>query len=276
MMKALDWVRRVSPWWVLAVYVVMASLLLQVVKAAVTGFDLPSWILTVAWVLLLIGLPVVAVTSFIQHGAGTKVAKAKSESAERDDGDAIRRVFTWSNTVVGGLGGFLALAVSAGAWILSGPEAGLSDLGDASAGGPPVAAEASATAGASEAFRSLARSIRAMDVDATLAFYDDDPGFAHVFGSQIVEGRDAFDAQIRNSFAALREIPTWEIEELRATELDPNTVLVVARIREVAVDTSGVRLTIAAVSTNVFVRRSEGWRVSYAHVASDVLEDSTP
>ncbi len=276
MMSTLDRVRRANPWWVVAVYAVIASLLVQIVRALVTGLDLPPWVTTVAWVLLLIGLPVVAVTSFIQHGKTAKRATAGDDSAADDEGDAMSSVFTWSNTLVGGLGGFLALGVSAGAWILSSPEPPTTDVAATTVSTPALTGGGSPTLGASEAFRGLARAIQTMDVEATLALYDDEPGFTHVFGTEVVVGREDFDAQIRGSFAALRDIPIWDIERLEATELSPNTVLVVARIREVAVDTSGVRSTHAAVFTNIYVRRADGWRVSHGHVASEVVEDLAP
>ena len=132
----------------------------------------------------------------------------------------------------------------------------------------------SPTDAASGAFRELARAIQGMDVDGTLALYDDGPGFSHAFGAELIEGRAAFDIQIRDGCSALREIPTWEVDQLTATELDPNTVLIVARIREVAIDTTGARRAYAGVLTNVFVRRDDGWRISYGHSVADAIDES--
>ncbi len=62
-------VHRRSLWQVLAVYAVAAWIVLQVVQTLTESLGLPLWFPQFAVLLLLIGLPIVLATAFVQQGA---------------------------------------------------------------------------------------------------------------------------------------------------------------------------------------------------------------
>ncbi len=111
-----------------------------------------------------------------------------------------------------------------------------------------------------------------MDVDRTLAVYDEAPDFVYSFGSQVISGREAFDATVRGGFAALQSIESWEIEDIETIPLDEDHVMVVASYREEAVDAAGNRLLYTGVHSNLMVRRADGWKIWSGHASADPVE----
>ena len=106
-----------SLWQVLGVYVVSGWLVFEVVQSLTEGLGLPSWFPAFAFVVLLLGLPMVLATAFIQHGA-SGAGSALRPGAPIDEvypssaGGATptrERLFTWKNTALGGAGALLAL-----------------------------------------------------------------------------------------------------------------------------------------------------------------------
>jgi tetratricopeptide (TPR) repeat protein len=119
-----------SLWQVLGIYLAASWVALQVVDQIVESLALPPWVNPFAVVLLIIGLPIVLATAFIQQGMsparraepggsreGTRVPGRSGESAV-DSGVAVaiagapvesaaahpattRRLFTWRNALVG-------------------------------------------------------------------------------------------------------------------------------------------------------------------------------
>jgi eukaryotic-like serine/threonine-protein kinase len=125
---------RRSLWQVLAIYLVGAWGALQVVEALTNSAGLPDWVPGFALVLLIIGLPIVLATAFIQEGLPggapetqasiqEDTGKATSQLERRSDPAAApessrakhHALFTWRNAIVGGVGAFALLGfVSAG------------------------------------------------------------------------------------------------------------------------------------------------------------------
>ncbi len=274
MKRLIEEIRHRSLWVVLGIYLAASGVILRVIMALENSLALPPWVLIVALVLLSMGLPIILSTAFVQ-GVSSAVHRTPEDPSARATGDpaTIRRVFTWRNALVGGVGGFAALAVGTITWILAGVGKPLprSEVQAAEAAEPRrEVVQTPAEDQAADAFRPLALAIRAMDVEGTLAAYDDAAEFTYAFDSNLIEGRERFDATVRSGFAALRSIEVWEIDELQATRLDDEHVLVVARFHEVAVDTAGVRTSVEGVVTNVFVRRGDAWRVAHGHAAASV------
>jgi tetratricopeptide (TPR) repeat protein len=141
-------VHRRSVWQVLGIFLAVGWVVLQVVEVLTETAGLPDWTPTMALVLLLLGLPVCVATAFVQEGmpggdrgAGARPfpderpgqaaarATAGSASAEAEapanlaagtgslDRPSSRprrtkRLLTWRNAVLGGIGAFTLLGFS--------------------------------------------------------------------------------------------------------------------------------------------------------------------
>jgi hypothetical protein len=131
---------RRSLWQVLGIYLVASWLVFQVVQTLTEGLGLPDWVPPFALILLLIGLPIVVATAFVQEGgptAGTK-AEVPADGAATIEGAAGGEsaaphgdvppplpspevdteelgthhwLFTWRNAILGGVLGFALLGV---------------------------------------------------------------------------------------------------------------------------------------------------------------------
>ncbi|MDX1674190.1 MAG: hypothetical protein R3314_05240 [Longimicrobiales bacterium] len=142
-------IHRRSLWQVLGIYVVASWIIYQVVLALFEGIGLPSWVPGTALVLLLVGLPIVLATAFVQEGApgagdeeaaGQRIeglettadtvadrpsidapdAATRPASPDPDDRRApsestskSKSLFTWSKAITGGVLAFAALGLAA-------------------------------------------------------------------------------------------------------------------------------------------------------------------
>ena len=89
---------RRSLWQVLGIYVLASWAVLQVVDTLGGALRLPEWLEPMALVLLIIGLPIVLATAFIQEGGPGR--SAKDVATPTADAPAL---FTWRNAFGGGL-----------------------------------------------------------------------------------------------------------------------------------------------------------------------------
>lgn len=140
-------VHRRSMWQVLALYVGASWMVLQVVDVLADNMALPEWVFPVSVVLLLIGLPVVLATAFVQGGArrgsvGRAAARgdpagatmgtpatgpAPEDEASHDPASGPPSLaprsrgpggwLTWRNAVAGGAGAFALLGLGVGGWL---------------------------------------------------------------------------------------------------------------------------------------------------------------
>jgi len=139
MKKLIHEIHRRSLWQVLGIYVGVSWLVLQVVDLIIDNFGLPEWVAPFALVLLLIGLPVVLATAFVQEGVGSPAAAAppservsasgtpagtEPRSSRASAGASTtastpppRTIFTWRNALVGGAGAFALLGLAAGGYL---------------------------------------------------------------------------------------------------------------------------------------------------------------
>ena len=97
-------IHRRSLWQVLGIYLVGSWIAFQGVEALVSGLGLPEWVPGFAVVLLVIGLPIVMATAFVQEGVGREGPPAEAPGSsgaaaapEREDGSELRRLFNWRN-----------------------------------------------------------------------------------------------------------------------------------------------------------------------------------
>ena len=123
-------IHRRSLWQVLGIFVVGGWIAFEVVQTLTEGLGLPTWFPALALVLLIVGLPIVLATAFIQHSAaappvpplsGTTMEELYPASPERT---VPRRLFTWKKAVLGGVGAFALWGVLAAGWVLLGGRPG--------------------------------------------------------------------------------------------------------------------------------------------------------
>jgi hypothetical protein len=125
-------IHRRSLWQVLGIYVVGGWIAYQVVWTLTESLGLPDWVPQVALVVLIVLLPVVLATAFVQEGVGGGAAQPEAAAApeaatveaepagevpEAELGSLTRRVFTWRNAILAGLVMLVLLAVSTGSYM---------------------------------------------------------------------------------------------------------------------------------------------------------------
>jgi tetratricopeptide (TPR) repeat protein len=118
-MNLLDGLKERSVWQVLAVYLGVSWVALQVVDLLKENMGLPDWVFPFALVLLVIGLPIILATAMLQGrpDAATKSATEAvgpaatvPDTPAGEDDLSPRRLFTWRNALVGGGLAFVLLA----------------------------------------------------------------------------------------------------------------------------------------------------------------------
>ncbi|MGD8497115.1 MAG: tetratricopeptide repeat protein, partial [Gemmatimonadales bacterium] len=98
-----------SMWQILGLYLGGSWLVLQVVDTLNSTVGMPAWAVKASFVLLAVGLPIVMTTAFVQRGwTGGRVAGA---------GDG-RRLFSWRNALLGGVGAFALLGIGTAIWLV--------------------------------------------------------------------------------------------------------------------------------------------------------------
>ncbi len=113
-------IHRRSLWQIIGIYLAVSWIVLQVVDVIGNNFGLPDWVAPAALVLLLLGLPVVIATAFVQEGMTTKEPPRPRRSLA-DAGEVAppppetlaghSRWFTWKNALLGGGAAFVVLAI---------------------------------------------------------------------------------------------------------------------------------------------------------------------
>ncbi len=132
---------RRSLWQVLGVYLVAGWVVLQVADVLAQNMGLPAWVFPFAVLLLVIGLPIVLATAFIQN------RRVEPESSEvsapprtETDADSAREkpffLFTWRNAILGGVLAFSLLFGFAGLYVV------IKDRGESFAPAAAIATEA--------------------------------------------------------------------------------------------------------------------------------------
>ena len=123
--KLIREIHRRSLWQVLGVYVVGSWLVLQVVDTLAGALNLPDWAPPFALFLLIIGLPIVLATAFIQEGARPAEGEAEEEVADSSTEPAAGSgLLTWRNAIVGAVGAALLWGGVAIGWFLFGRDSG--------------------------------------------------------------------------------------------------------------------------------------------------------
>jgi len=113
-------IHRRSLWQVLGIYIAVSWVVLQVVDVVGSNFGLPAWVAPGALVILLLGLPIVIATAFLQEGMTPRVPEQPPQSLS-DVGEVERpsapepsrrhKLFTWKNALLGGGSAFAVLGL---------------------------------------------------------------------------------------------------------------------------------------------------------------------
>lgn len=126
-------VHRRSLWQIVGIYLAGSWVAFEVVSTLTASLELPTWFPALALVLLIVGLPVVVATAFVQEGLPPSRAEPAGESESstggvRDEADPAatagsasapsRSLLTWRQAMLGGLGAVGVLAVVAGGLLL--------------------------------------------------------------------------------------------------------------------------------------------------------------
>jgi tetratricopeptide (TPR) repeat protein len=125
-MKLVREIHRRSLWQVLGIYLAASWIVLQVVDVVGNNFGMPEWVPPAALILLLVGLPIVLATAFVQEGVSGDPAPVahsdpKAPATGPTDGPASaahHRLFTWRNALVGGALAFVLLGLLTAGYLL--------------------------------------------------------------------------------------------------------------------------------------------------------------
>ncbi|MDX1393442.1 MAG: hypothetical protein R3195_03585 [Gemmatimonadota bacterium] len=135
-------IHRRSLWQVLGIYLAGSWVALQVVEQLAEAAALPDWVQPLALVLLIIGLPIVMATAFVQEGVGASRREGgDTPSAAAASGEPVtpsapdqgpsepgrspaaeggaRGLFTWRRATLGGLGALALFGLLAVGWVVS-------------------------------------------------------------------------------------------------------------------------------------------------------------
>ncbi|MGH7541493.1 MAG: tetratricopeptide repeat protein, partial [Gemmatimonadota bacterium] len=130
-------IHRRSLWQVVGIYLAGSWVAIQVVETLTENLRLPEWFPTFALGLLVLGLPVVVATAFVQEGVGAGSRDGTERPPDPDDVGptpsggvarpsrevapaAHRRLLTWRNAIAGGLAASLLWGGIALGWLLFG------------------------------------------------------------------------------------------------------------------------------------------------------------
>lgn len=130
-------IHRRSLWQILGVYLVASWGALEAVQGLTEVASLPGWLPALALALLIVGLPIVLATAFVQEGV-SDVERPREEPTPdtaavgvgADTSTSLRRLLTWRNAFLGGLGAFALWGLVATVLLLSdrtSPDGGVPD-----------------------------------------------------------------------------------------------------------------------------------------------------
>ena len=113
-------IHRRSLWQVLGIYLLASWAVLGDVDTLGGALGLPDWFMPVALALLVVGLPIVLATAFVQEGGPGHDAGDVEVPAPATPSGGASDLFTWRNAILGGVGAFALLGLVGTVWVLFG------------------------------------------------------------------------------------------------------------------------------------------------------------
>ncbi|UCF18811.1 MAG: hypothetical protein JSU87_12855 [Gemmatimonadota bacterium] len=110
-------------WQISLAYLIGSVITYRVSDALAQSRQLPEWFGAFSIVLLVIGLPIVLTTAFVQRGLRHWRPGSRAEGNETADEAGVERkgigsLFTWRNAILGGVAAFTLWAIVAAGWLL--------------------------------------------------------------------------------------------------------------------------------------------------------------
>lgn len=148
-------IHRRSLWQVLGIYVVGGWVAFEVVQTLTEGLGLPEWFPALAIVLLIIGLPIVLATAFVEEGGLVGVSSddlsdlegiLSGEDFAGEKRIAAQGIFTWPNALLGGAAAITLLITVGVGWLTLGIGESLAHYGASPPGAEEVEDRAAASA----------------------------------------------------------------------------------------------------------------------------------
>ena len=120
-------IHRRSIWQVMSVYAVGGWFAFEIVQSLTEGLGLPEWFPGLAFVLLIIGFPMVLATAIVQEGIASPEPPARPEGApdegrQEGGGGPFDQLFSWRNAIGGGVLAFALWGVVAAGWLVFRPD----------------------------------------------------------------------------------------------------------------------------------------------------------
>lgn len=289
MKKLIHEAHRRSLWQVLGIYLAGSWIALQVVAQLADSVGFPDWVEPFALVLLIIGLPIVMATAFVQEGVApardaVDEAEAEAKTSVTDSGTVIeapvatastaagtRRLFSWRNALGGGALAFLFLIAVTVAWIVM-RQAGIGPAGSLVARGviddraPVIVADFSAqdsllARAATEAFR--------VDLSQSPNVQVLEPAFlVEALGRMEVSRDEPLSAELARELAVREGIPAVVVGEitpagrgfvLTSKLVDADDGSALTSVRETAADTAEVLDALDRLSKSLRERIGESY-----------------
>lgn len=117
--------RRRSLWQVLGVYLAASWVAIEIASTLTESFGLPEWFPAFALALLVLGLPMMIATTLLSGESPSDLPAGE----DVPESSGARRLLTWRNTILGGVGALALWGVVAAGWLLFRPGAGLPGSG---------------------------------------------------------------------------------------------------------------------------------------------------
>ena len=278
MKKLIHEAHRRSLWQVLGIYLAGSWISLQVVAQLADSVGFPDWVEPFALVLLIIGLPIVLATAFVQEGVApekeesdTLVEAPAPVSPASQTSTGSRKLFTWRNALGGGALAFLFLVAVTIAWIIM-RQAGIGPAGSLVARGvlddraPVIVADFKAqdsllARAATEAFR--------VDLSQSPSIQVLEPAFLVEALGRMEVARDApLDADLARELAVREGIPAVVVGEitpagrgfvLTSKLVDADDGSALTSVRETAADTAEVLDALDRLSKSLRERIGESY-----------------
>ena len=275
MKKLIHEAHRRSLWQVLGIYLAGSWISLQVVAQLADSVGFPDWVEPFALVLLVIGLPIVLATAFVQEGVAPDKAEAEeviqAPVAAASGSTGSRKLFTWRNALGGGALAFLFLVAVTIAWIIM-RQAGIGPAGSLVARGvlddraPVIVADFKAqdsllARAATEAFR--------VDLSQSPSIQVLEPAFLVEALGRMEVARDApLDADLARELAVREGIPAVVVGEitpagrgfvLTSKLVDADDGSALTSVRETAADTAEVLDALDRLSKSLRERIGESY-----------------